>query len=196
MGTGGGTSRSDPGLCRLPPAGSSPTSATTSTRSARYHNWTRRRRSSPGSAGARRRPSGSNWQPSAPRGFVSAPPWTRWSAGAASNPKFRRPTSSSSAGCSTRSVVSPPKMPPARPSPAAILLLLLLPCGAIQGGTGRDSRATISRETPAQGHDLVCGGTGRTGDPRAHHPKVGGSNPAPATNLSAKAQVRDLGLAR
>jgi hypothetical protein len=30
----------------------------------------------------------------------------------------------------------------------------------------------------------------------AHNPKVAGSNPAPATNCSTKAQVRDLGLRR
>ena len=40
-------------------------------------------------------------------------------------------------------------------------------------------------ETAVQGHDLVCNGTGRTGDRKAHNPKVVGSNPTPATIAEA-----------
>jgi hypothetical protein len=38
--------------------------------------------------------------------------------------------------------------------------------------------------------------TTQHGRNRAHNPKVEGSNPSPATNLDAKAQVSELGLPR
>jgi hypothetical protein len=39
------------------------------------------------------------------------------------------------------------------------LLLFLLLCGAVRGYTRCHGRATLKRETPAQGHDLVRVGT-------------------------------------